>query len=71
MSRREFTVTKFKPDPVLNFTATVTHASGEKVRVDFRYGSWQANRKNKTRAEVLPHVAAVLSSKIPRKASTR
>lgn len=64
-SRREFTITKFRPDPVRKFTANVT-TSGVKVLVDYQYGSWQATLKGGVRKEVLPHVAAVLSTKLPK-----
>lgn len=69
MARREITITKFKPDPVRKFTANVTHASGVKITADFQYGSWQATVKENgvlKRKEVLPHVAAILSSKLPK-----
>jgi len=64
-ARREFTITKFKADPKLAYTARVTHTSGAKITANYKYGSWQAETKTGTK-EVLPHIAAVLSSRLPK-----
>lgn len=62
-------VTKLERQDDGHYQATV-HCNGDHVRVDNRYGSWQA-QFGRDRREVAPRVAAYLQARLPRDARGR